>query len=53
MLDVMLHLAFVTYVNLGEKVDEKKWVLFDAGFDNCSKLGWHYSNIVNMIWFVF
>jgi hypothetical protein len=35
MLDVMLHLAFITYVNLGEKVDEKKWVLFDAWFDNC------------------
>ncbi len=35
MLDVMLHLAFITYVNLGEKVDENKWVLFDAWFDNC------------------
>jgi hypothetical protein len=32
MLDVMLHLA---YVNLGEKFDENRWVLFDAGFDNC------------------
>jgi hypothetical protein len=31
MLDVMLHLAFITYVNLGEKVDEKKWVLLMQG----------------------
>jgi hypothetical protein len=35
MLDVMLHLAFITYVNLGEKIDENIWVLFDAGCDNC------------------
>jgi len=34
-LDVMLHLAFITYVNLGERIDGNKWVLFDAGFDNC------------------
>jgi hypothetical protein len=28
MLDVMLHLAFITYVNLGERIDENKWVFF-------------------------
>jgi hypothetical protein len=35
MLDVMLHLAFITYINLGEIIDENRWVLFDVGFDNC------------------
>jgi hypothetical protein len=35
MLDVMLHLAFITYVNLGERIDENRWILSDAGFDNC------------------
>jgi hypothetical protein len=30
MLDVMLHLAFITYVNLGERIDENKWVFFYA-----------------------
>jgi hypothetical protein len=34
MLDVMLHLAFITYVNLGEKIDENKWVLSNAGCAN-------------------
>jgi hypothetical protein len=29
----MLHFAFITYVNLGERIDENRWVLFDAGFD--------------------
>jgi len=35
MLDVMLYLAFITYVNLGEKINEKRWVLSDAWRDNC------------------
>jgi hypothetical protein len=35
MLDVMLHLAFTTYVNLGEKFDENRWVFSDARCDNC------------------
>ncbi len=35
MFDVMLHLALITYVNLGEIIDEKRWVLSDAGCDNC------------------
>jgi len=35
MLDVMLHLDFITYVNFRERVDEKKLVLFDVEFDNC------------------
>jgi hypothetical protein len=34
-LDVMLHLAFITYVNLGEIIDGNRWVLFYVGFDNC------------------
>jgi len=35
MLDVMLHLAFITYVNLREKIDENRWVLSDARCDKC------------------
>jgi len=35
MLDVMLHLAFKTYVNLGERIDENRWVLSNASCDNC------------------
>jgi hypothetical protein len=35
MLDVMLHLAFITYANLGEKINEKRWVLYDAWCDDC------------------
>jgi len=34
-LDVMLDLVFITYVNLGEIIDGNIWVLFDAWFDNC------------------
>jgi len=33
MLDVMLHLAFITYVNLRERIDENRWVLSDARCD--------------------
>jgi hypothetical protein len=33
MLDVMLHLVSITYVNLGERIDENRWVLSDARCD--------------------
>jgi len=35
MLDVMLHLAFITYVNLRERIDENRWVLSNARCDKC------------------
>jgi len=54
MLDVMLHLAFITYVNSGEKIDENRWVLSDARCDNVFQVGLALlrSDTVKMIWFV-
>jgi hypothetical protein len=50
MLDVMLHLAFITYVNLGERIHENRWVLFDARFDINDELVNKLKYAKNMHW---